>query len=140
MLHLCEPVWTPCLGSINCIPYRTLSYMYMYLLQISLPCFVFFKSFLCIIRFLHLFLFAIIIWNIFLPWLLTLLHCNFVMGPGVNSKHIHHFGPKKVKWKNMDPFSQCTWYHVDTIKTLNNGNIKSIKRYGFFYGLTRPTL
>lgn len=69
---------------------------------------------------------------------------NIVINPWglryVNSKHIHHFGRKKVKWKNMDQFLQCTWYHADTIRTLNNGNIKSIRRYGFSFSSSSLSL
>lgn len=47
----------------------------------------------------------------------------------VCSNHIHHFGQKRVKWKNMVRYFRCIQYRVNIIKISNNGNIKSIKRY-----------
>lgn len=45
------------------------------------------------------------------------------------SKHIHHFGRRRVKWRNTAQFFPCTRYRANIIKISNNGNIKSIKRY-----------
>lgn len=45
------------------------------------------------------------------------------------SKHIHHFGQRRVKWKNMVQFFPCIQFRANTIKISNNGNTKLIKRY-----------
>lgn len=56
------------------------------------------------------------------------------------SKHIHHFGQRRVKWKNMVQFFPCIQFRANTIKISNNGNTKLIKRYVLVVHMARILL
>lgn len=52
------------------------------------------------------------------------------------SKHIHHFGQKRARWRNTDRFFPYIQYHANIIKISNNGNLKSIRRYVWIFLVT----